>query len=132
MKKYLLPGVMGFAISVGCLLPPLLHFVTGPLGPFIGGFAAGMKARATGKDALLIGLTMGVLLSLFLLALGSILMSFQNSLPAAMNKMLGGDMLAQTSLLPIAVIPFAVAAVLGTAGAFLGGRMVNKQLEKGE
>lgn len=116
--------MMGFAIAVGCLLPPLLHFVTGPLGPFIGGFAGGMRARATSRGAVAIGLMMGICLSLFLLVLGSLLLSFQDSLPAAMNKMLGGDTLTRTSLLPLALIPFSVTFVLGTVGAYFGGRMV--------
>ena len=132
MKKYLLSGLMGFAISVGCLLPPILHFITGPLGPFIGGFAGGMKARANGKGAIAIGLTMGICLSLFLLLIGSLLLSFQVSLPEAMNKMLGGDSLASVSLLPIVLIPFSFASILGTIGAYFGGKMVNKEIEKGE
>ncbi|MDZ4846626.1 MAG: hypothetical protein SH857_13885 [Chitinophagales bacterium] len=130
MKKYLLSGLMGFGISVGCLLPPILHFITGPLGPFIGGFAGGMKARATGKNAIVIGLTMGICLSLFLLLIGSLLLSFQVSLPDAMGKMLGGDSLTAASLLPIALIPFLFATVLGSAGAYFGGKMVNKEMEK--
>lgn len=129
MKKYILPGLMGFGISVGCLLPPILHFITGPLGPVIGGFAAGMKARASGKDALIIGLLMGFFLSLLLLLIGSVLVSMQVSLPDSMHKMLGSNALTASSLLPIVLIPFAFATVMGSIGAFFGGKMVNKALE---
>jgi hypothetical protein len=38
-------GLLGVAISVGCVLPPLVHLVTGPLGPFIGGFVAASRAH---------------------------------------------------------------------------------------
>ena len=31
-------GLMAMGIAVLCLLPPGIHFVTGPLGPAIGGF----------------------------------------------------------------------------------------------
>ena len=35
---------IGLCITVGLLLIPLVHFVSGPLGPAIGGFIAGSKA----------------------------------------------------------------------------------------
>ncbi|HXH18398.1 MAG TPA: hypothetical protein VNJ07_04870 [Chitinophagales bacterium] len=127
MKKYFLSGLMGFGISAGCLLPPVLHFVTGPLGPFIGGFAGGMKARAKIQGAVVIGLTMGICLSLFLLLLALVIASFQISLPALRNGIFGNDSLTFLSLLKIVLIPFSIATVLGTAGAYLGGRVVSKK-----
>lgn len=47
--RELLFGLAGGGIAVGCLLPPLLHFVTGPLGPFIGGLIAANLARPGGR-----------------------------------------------------------------------------------
>ncbi|MBI4497942.1 MAG: hypothetical protein HY689_08605 [Chloroflexi bacterium] len=52
-------GLLGFGICVVCLLPPLIHFITGPLGPFLGGLIGGSRVRARGRDALVIGLTIG-------------------------------------------------------------------------
>jgi hypothetical protein len=53
--------VMAIVISVGCLLPPIVHFVTGPLGPAIGGYFAGSKMELRGEQAALLGLVLGLL-----------------------------------------------------------------------
>ena len=54
-------ALIGIGISILGVLPPVLHFVTGPLGPFIGGFVGGSSARATPMKALAIGCLMGIL-----------------------------------------------------------------------
>jgi len=54
-------AVMAAAISVVCLLPPIIHLVTGPLGPAIGGYFAGNRMRLGGGQAALVGLFLGVL-----------------------------------------------------------------------
>jgi hypothetical protein len=38
-------GLLGAGIAIGCVLPPIVHLVTGPLGPFIGGFVAANRAK---------------------------------------------------------------------------------------
>ncbi|HEX3722266.1 MAG TPA: hypothetical protein VHV31_05715 [Nitrolancea sp.] len=52
-------AVMAVGISVVCLLPPIVHFVTGPLGPAIGGYFAGNRMRLTAGQAALVGLILG-------------------------------------------------------------------------
>ncbi len=52
--------VMAVGISVLCLLPPIVHFVTGPLGPAIGGYLAGSRMKLNGGQAALLGLIIGV------------------------------------------------------------------------
>jgi len=54
-------AVMAAAISVVCLLPPIVHLITGPLGPAIGGYFAGNRMRLSGGQAALVGLFLGVL-----------------------------------------------------------------------
>ncbi len=34
---------IGVGVALLCFLPPILHFITGPLSPAIGGFVAGMQ-----------------------------------------------------------------------------------------
>ena len=34
---------IGVGVALLCLLPPILHFITGPLSPAIGGFVGGMQ-----------------------------------------------------------------------------------------
>lgn len=129
MKKYFISGLIGFGISVLCIVPPIIHFVTGPLGPVIGGFIGGMRTRAKLSGAIAIGLTMGICLGLFVLLIGSIIMSFQLSLPGMMTHFVTTDSLTVLSLLKFSLVPFSIAALLGTLGAYIGGRMINKSEE---
>ena len=55
----LLSGLLGAAVSLACLLPPLLHLVTGPLGPFIGGFVAANRGKPGPRGRVVIALTIG-------------------------------------------------------------------------
>jgi len=52
--------VMAVVISILCLLPPIVHFVTGPLGPAIGGYLAGSRMKLSGGQAAFLGLVIGV------------------------------------------------------------------------
>ncbi len=52
--------VMAVGISILCLLPPLIHFVTGPLGPAIGGYLAGSRMKLSAGQALFVGLVIGL------------------------------------------------------------------------
>lgn len=52
--------VMSVGISILCLLPPIVHFVTGPMGPAIGGYLAGNRMRLTGAQSAFVGLIIGV------------------------------------------------------------------------
>jgi hypothetical protein len=53
--------VMAIVISFLCVLPPVIHFVSGPLGPGIGGYLAGNRMRLTGGQAAVLGLVLGFL-----------------------------------------------------------------------
>jgi hypothetical protein len=57
--RELLFGLAGGGIAIGCLLPPLLHFITGPLGPFIGGLIATNLARPDSRGRTIIAVTVG-------------------------------------------------------------------------
>jgi hypothetical protein len=54
-------SALGFGVSFLCCLPPLIHFLTGPIGPWLGGFLAGTESRAEPAESLLIGLGMGLM-----------------------------------------------------------------------
>lgn len=56
-------GFLGAGIAVGCAMPPLLHLVTGPLGPLIGGFVAGNRAHPRARGSVIIALTVGTVLA---------------------------------------------------------------------
>ena len=130
MKKYIISGFIGFGISVLCIVPPIIHFVTGPLGPLIGGFFGGMKTKAKWNGAIAIGLTIGISLALFLTLLGSIILSLKISIPGMMNNIVKADSLTSATLLKISLFPFSLGTILGTLGAYLGGKIMNKEIEK--
>lgn len=71
-----LGGVIAALIALGCLLPPLLHFVTGPLGPFIGGFVVGNHLKPEARGRAIIGATLGICLAGLGGAIASAIVSF--------------------------------------------------------
>ena len=94
-------ALIGSGVTLGCLLPPLVHFVTGPLGPFIGGFFAGSKMQASPGQAV----GMGVLMGLFLALPAFGIMSFW--VEGSLRLVISGALLGYI-------------AALGTAGALVG------------
>lgn len=47
-------------VMVISVLPPLIHFVTGPISPAIGGYVSGSKLRLTGREAMLLGIVLAL------------------------------------------------------------------------
>ena len=103
-------AMIGFGLSILLLLIPIVHFITGPLGPLIGGYVGGGVARAAPPQALGIGLLMAVFMAtpviLLVLALQSLAIWVG----------------AQGILTSAAGILAFWAGILGTVGAFFGGR----------
>ena len=100
-------ALVGAAVTLGCILIPIVHFVTAVPSPLIGGYMAGTRSACTQGQALLIGLLMAVLLLL----------------PAAVAVM-GVALFAQLSAgFVLVVVGAAVLWVFagGTVGAALGG-----------
>jgi hypothetical protein len=101
-------AALSVVISIVCVLPPGIHFVTGPLGPLIGGYFAGSKTRVIGYEAALVGLLLTVLVGV----------------PASFILRELGDLAA----IPVAaVLFFAVVGALyfgrlGGIAAWFGGR----------
>ena len=102
---------IGFAVNLLCLLIPLVHFITGPLGPLIGGWFIGSRHRMRPGRALMIGL----------------LMSLFQVLPVAtvlLMLMLAG--MESKYLFRIGIVILGYTAVLGSVGAMLGGYMASR------
>lgn len=57
-------ALVGAAITLGCILIPIVHFVTAVPSPLIGGYVAGARSACTQGQALLVGLLMAALLLL--------------------------------------------------------------------
>jgi hypothetical protein len=107
-------------ISLLCFLPPLVHFISGPLGPFIGGFIVGMRRKVTAQEGLLIGIGMGVLFGIIGL------------LGVVAAELLSPGTIQMYSPLPIPVvwliplIPMIYAGFLGSCGAVLSGYLARQ------
>jgi hypothetical protein len=108
IERALLGGLIGAGVAIACLVPPVVHFISGPLGPLIGGAIGGARARATGLNALLIGLTIGLLLAVAVPTLGLLLEAI---LPVRFPE---------EALLLIGGIVFVYSTALGWVGALIG------------
>ena len=61
--KVLKAALIGVGVMLACFVPPIVHFVTGPLSPAIGGFVVGLRLRCRLNQAAAVGAIMaGVLL----------------------------------------------------------------------
>ena len=110
-------ALIGFIVAILCTVPPLIHFISGPLGPFIGGWIAGSRSKASPEQSLTIGVLMGALV------LGPVLLiaKFGSSISPI------EDLNMDTTLgLFIGLgITFYV-AILGAIGSAIAGHMANK------
>jgi hypothetical protein len=112
LTKNVLAGLLGVAVAFFCFIPPILHFVTGPLAPGIGGFVAGIRTNASGDDIWIIGGTIGVGFAILLGIAALLISAFVG----------GGRPLPGLSAL-VSGVALVYGTVLGTLGAFFGGRM---------
>ena len=103
-------AIIGVGLSILLLLIPIVHFIVGPFGPLIGGYVGGGVARATPGRALGIG----VLMAFFMAA--------PTFLTALALDSLGVWASAQEILTWVAGILAVWAGLLGTVGAYFGGR----------
>jgi hypothetical protein len=110
-------ALIGFVISLVCLLPPLVHFVTGPLGPVIGGWIAGSKHRAEPEQALGIGVLMGLFM---VFPVGAVLVV--DKLAPSLNSWVESDILTI-----IGIVILVYTTVLGSVGAMVGGYMASRE-----
>ena len=110
-------ALIGFAVALAMLLPPILHWVSGPLGPLVGGFLGGSRARLRPSHAPLMGLLMGLFmvapLSL-LIAASSIADTF---LPEGLRNILA----------VVAVVIVLYTTVMGSIGAAIGGALALRE-----
>jgi hypothetical protein len=115
LDQAFLYGLIGAGIAVACLIPPIVHFISGPLGPLIGGAFAGARTKTAGMHAVVAGLTIGVLLGLVVPVLGVLLEAI---LPVRFPS---------EALVIVGIVAFFYSTALGTAGAWIGAWMSRPQ-----
>lgn len=79
VARELMFGAVGGAIAVGCVLPPILHFVTGPFGPLIGGFFAAQQVKPQARGRVIIAATIGLMLATLFAAIAFAIATFSGS-----------------------------------------------------
>lgn len=121
MRNALKGAAIGATISLALWLVPGVHFIGGPLGPFLGGLIAGSTARASALGALgvaaLMALMVGVGIAVLMLTVLEGLGAFGIKLPFGSGPnvaLLFGGFLA------------AHAFLLGSLGAILGGALARR------
>ena len=111
---------IGCGVAVLCLLIPLVHFISGPLSPLIGGWVAGSTAKARPLRAIWIGAMMAVIFAGALVII----------LPIAVTLLPGLDFpdLSAGGAALYVVIGIALLVVsLAPVGAVIGGSMARKK-----
>lgn len=106
--RIIVGALIAYIVSVVCLLPPGVHFVTGPIGPAIGGYVAGNRLKLSAAESGVVGVTMAVALA----ASAIIAIEFFSFMP---------DLALRTTI-PLSVIGAFYVGVLGTGGSWLASR----------
>ena len=103
-------------VTLGLLAIPLVHFVTGPVGPFVGGFIGGGMLKAHPARALGLGLLMGLVVAgvagIVIFVIGFLL------------QVVTGDI--RTLVIVAGAGASLYISLLGTAGAVVGGHMARR------
>ena len=103
-------AMIGFGLSILLLLIPIVHFITGPLGPLIGGYVGGGATRAAPHQALGIGILMGIFMATPVILVALALQSLE------IWESAQGILMSAAGLLGV------WAGVFGMVGAYFGGR----------
>jgi len=119
-------GLYGFAVSLLCLLIPILHFVTGPLAPFIGGVIAGSRHESTPSQAIGIGLLMGLLMAFPVAGV----LAISNFGPSYLGGFLPRTVENSDLLLVIGLAILGYTTVMATFGAVIGGYFGRRSHQK--
>ena len=110
-------ALIGFAVALAMLLPPILHWISGPLGPLVGGFLGGSRARLKPAHAPLMGLLMG----LFMVAPLSLLIAASSVADTLLPEGL------RNILAVVAVVIVLYTTVMGSIGAAIGGALALRE-----
>ena len=107
-------GLIGAGVSVACILPPILHLVTGPLGPMIGGFVAANRVRPGPRAQIIVALTIATALSGFVGSALGVAASV-----AAPNELPDWFPTTTTRIVAVAAVIFVYAGTLAAIGTVI-------------
>lgn len=120
LPREILAGVIAGGVTLVCFLPPILHFVTGPLGPLIGGFVAAKQVPPNGRARIVIAVVAGACIGAVAATAVAIIGGLDGPRPA---------WLPDKETLVLIVLGVAIYTMgLSAAGAALGHASVEKKL----
>ena len=116
MPPVLNAALIAYAVTLACVLTPVVHLLTGIPGPLIGGIIGGLRARrhaSVPRATAEVGVLLGLLTGLTVIIVGGPVFLVFRAL-----GLLEGKTVAEFLLVPLAVGGYA--AALGAGGAFIG------------
>ena len=123
MFKQISSGFLGAMVSFVCLVPPIFHFVTGPLGPFIGGFIGGLICKYNKHSKYIIGITIGFILASTTIIIGFLINKLGWKLSGYYGEIYLSKIFEPKSLLKISIVIFIYASILGIIGVHFALRL---------
>ena len=110
-------GIIGFVVALLMWLPPILHLLTGPLGPIVGGFIAGSRIQASLPASIGLGLLMGLFMITPMVAVIVFNSTVSGVLPSGVS-----DILVYVCM---GIVGYT--GLMGCVGAFIGGCLSRQQ-----
>ena len=110
-------ALLGFGVALLMWLPPILHILTGPLGPMVGGFIGGSRARSSLAGAVGVGLLMGLFMVGPVVGLVLVGYAIDGFLPQGVRNL----------LVYAGIVVVVYTGSMGTVGAAIGGRVALRQ-----
>jgi hypothetical protein len=122
LPSEIIAGFIGAGVSLGCLLLPILHFVTGPLGPALGGFVAANRVRQSARSRAIVALTVATCLALLV---GTALTIVNHV--AAPNELPEWFPTSAPKIGALVAVVWAYAAVMATVGTIVRSAVGQKE-----
>jgi len=120
--RELASGLIGAVVSVCCIFPPILHLVTGPLGPFIGGFVAANRVGPTPRARFLVALTIATTLASFI----GLALTIASSIAAA-NELPDWFPATPTKIAVVTMVVWTYAGTLAAVGTITRSAVARNQ-----
>jgi hypothetical protein len=116
-------ALIGSGIALLCVVPPVIHWITGPLAPFIGGFF-GVPQTSAGARSPLTPLMIGLLMAVFVpMGLGVF------AVPAYMvvSLFIQPPDISLSAAVAVGALVGAYTFILGTIGAYVGAAVKGRR-----
>jgi protein-S-isoprenylcysteine O-methyltransferase Ste14 len=118
-------GLLGAGVAIACVLPPIVHLVTGPLGPLIGGFVAANRVRVGARGRAIIAVTVGTSVAGLMAVAATVLVGL------AGRSQLPEWFPAQGTLTALLCGVWLYAAILATIGTAISDAFARKESRDG-